>query len=92
VFAIVECAFDESFLDNPFWARSLCGSLCENSVLRGFGSASPFLMRAPETEDGISQWIEHLLEECGTRPMKFHYIATKYGRSGYSLIPVSDCL
>jgi hypothetical protein len=67
--ALVDCAFDEEFLDNRYRRTQPPQSLYDNTALQQFGAAAPHLLTSPEGEGESLAWLTHLFASCGNKPM-----------------------
>lgn len=67
--ALVDCAFDEEFLDNRYRRSKPPRSLYDNTALQQFGAAAPHLLTSPEGEGESLVWLTHLFASCGNKPM-----------------------
>jgi hypothetical protein len=67
--ALVDCAFDEEFLDNRYRRTQPPQSLYDNTALQQFGAAAPHLLTSPDGEGEPLAWLSHLFAACGNKPM-----------------------
>lgn len=69
LYALVDCAFDEAFLDERYRRTLPPKSVYANTALQEFGSAAPHLLTSPDGEVEPSTWLTHLFAACGNKPM-----------------------
>lgn len=67
--ALVDCAFDEGFLDKRYRRTLPPQSLYANTALQEFGTAAPHLLTSPEGDAEPLAWLNHLFADCGNKPM-----------------------
>ena len=69
LFALVDCAFDEEFLDYRYPLTFPPQSLYDNTVLQQFGTAAPHLLKSPADDEESLAWLTYLFSRCGNKPM-----------------------
>lgn len=69
LFALVDCAFDEGFLDKRYRRTLPPQSLYANTALQEFGAAAPHLLTSPDGDAEPTAWLNHLFSACGNKPM-----------------------
>ena len=67
--AVVDCAFDESFLDKRYPRTLPPQSLYANTALQEFGVAAPHVLTSPDGDADPTTWLGHLFVSCGHKPM-----------------------